>query len=76
MLKLQYFGHLLRIADSLEKSLMLGKIPGRRRRGEALSEKEVASLSSILAWEIPWTGKLVGYIQSMGSQKSRTQPRD
>ena len=33
MLKLQYFGHLLQIADSLEKSLMLGKIEGRRRRG-------------------------------------------
>ena len=33
MLKLQYFGHLMRIADSLEKSLMLGKIQGRRRRG-------------------------------------------
>ena len=32
MLKLQYFGHLMRIADSLEKSLMLGKIEGRRRR--------------------------------------------
>ena len=32
-LKLQYFGHLMRIADSLEKSLMLGKIEGRRRRG-------------------------------------------
>ena len=33
MLKLQYFGYLMRIADSLEKSLMLGKIQGRRRRG-------------------------------------------
>ena len=33
-LKLQYFGHLMRRADSLEKSLMLGKIEGRRRRGQ------------------------------------------
>ena len=33
MLKLQYFGHLMQIADSLEKTLMLGKIEGRRRRG-------------------------------------------
>ena len=33
MLKLQYFGHLMRTADSLEKSLMLGNIEGRRRRG-------------------------------------------
>ena len=32
-LKLQYFGHLMRIADSLEKTLLLGKIEGRRRRG-------------------------------------------
>ena len=33
-LKLQYFGHLMRRADSLEKPLMLGKIEGRRRRGQ------------------------------------------
>ena len=33
MLKLQYFGHLMRRADSLEKTLMLGGIGGRRRRG-------------------------------------------
>ena len=32
-LKLQYFGHLMRRADSLEKTLILGKIEGRRRRG-------------------------------------------
>ena len=33
-LKLQYFGHLMRRSDSLEKTLMLGKIQGRRRRGQ------------------------------------------
>ena len=33
-LKLQYFGHLMQRADSLEKTLMLGKIEGRRRRGQ------------------------------------------
>ena len=33
-LKLQYFGHLMRRADSLEKTLMLGKTEGRRRRGQ------------------------------------------
>ena len=33
-LKLQYFGHLMRRTDSLEKNLMLGKIEGRRRRGQ------------------------------------------
>ena len=32
-LRLQYFGHLMRRADSLEKTLMLGKIEGRRKRG-------------------------------------------
>ena len=37
-LKLQYFGHLMRKADSLEKTLMLGKIEGKRRRGEAEDE--------------------------------------
>ena len=33
-LKLQYFGHLIQRTDSLEKTLMLGKIKGRRRRGQ------------------------------------------
>ena len=33
-LKLQYFGHLMRRADSFEKTLMLGRIEGRRRRGQ------------------------------------------
>ena len=36
MLKLQYFGHLMRKADSLEKTLMLGKIKGRRRRQQRM----------------------------------------
>ena len=35
-LKLQYFGHLMRRTDSLEKTLMLGKIEGRRRRGRQM----------------------------------------
>ena len=34
MLKLQYFGHLMQRTDSLEKALMLGRIEGRRRRGQ------------------------------------------
>ena len=37
-LKLQYFGHLMRRADSLEKTLMLGKIEGRRRREQQRME--------------------------------------
>ena len=36
--KLQYFGHLMRRADSLEKTLMLGKVEGRRRRGTTEDE--------------------------------------
>ena len=36
-LKLQYFGHLMRRADSFEKTLMLGKIGGKRRRGQRMS---------------------------------------
>ena len=40
-LKLQYFGHLIRRADSLEKTLMLGKIEGRRRRGMRTEDKMV-----------------------------------
>ena len=39
-LKLQYFGHLMQRTDSLEKTLMLGKIEGRRRRG--MTEDEMA----------------------------------
>ena len=35
-LKLQYFGHLMQRADSFEKTLMLGKIEGRRRRGQRM----------------------------------------
>ena len=35
-LKLQYFGHLMRRADSFEKTLMLGKIEGRKRRGQQM----------------------------------------
>ena len=39
MLKLQYFGHLMQRADSLEKTLMLGKIEGRRRKQIAEDER-------------------------------------
>ena len=40
-LKLQYFGHLMRRVDSLEKSLMLGRIGGRRRRGRMTKDEMV-----------------------------------
>ena len=44
-LKLQYFGHLLRRTDSLEKTLMLAKIEGRRRRGDRGRDGWMASLT-------------------------------
>ena len=45
MLKLQYFGHLMRRTDSLEKNLMLGKIEGRRRSGQQRVDGWMASLT-------------------------------
>ena len=72
-LKLQYFGHLMQRTDSLENTLMPGKIEGRRRRGrqrmrwldEATSSMDM-SLSKLREWW--WTGKPV-VLQSMGSQR-------
>ena len=50
-LKLQYFGHLMRRADSLEKTLMLGKIEGRRRRGrQRMRWLDVINDSMDMSW--------------------------
>jgi len=46
-LKLQYFGHLMRRVDSLEKTLMLGGIGGRRRRLDCISDSMDVSLSEL-----------------------------
>ena len=46
-LKLHYFGHLMRRVDSLEKTLMLGGIGGRRRRGDGITDSMDVSLSEL-----------------------------
>ena len=72
-LKLQYFGHLMRRTDSLEKSLMLGKVEGRRRGQQRLRWLDIItdsmnmSLSKLLELVI---GK-PGLLQSMGLQRVR-----
>ena len=71
-LKLQYFGYLIWRTDSFEKTPMLGKIEGRRRRGQqrmrwldGITNSMHMSLSNSRSWW--WTGR-PGVLQSMGSQ--------
>ena len=74
-LKLQYFGHLMWRADSLEKTLMLGKTEGRTRRGrqrmrwlDGITDARTGVWVGSKSWW--WTGK-PGVLQSMGSQRVR-----
>ena len=77
-LKLQNFGHLMLRVDSLEKTLMLGGIRGRRRRGQqrmrgldGITDSMNVSLSELR--ELGWTGR-PGMLQSMGLQSQTTEP--
>ena len=74
-LKLQYFGHLMPRIDSLEKTLMLGRIGGRRRRGRQRVRWLMASLTRwTWVWANSgswwWTGR-PGMLRFMGSQRVR-----
>ena len=68
-LKFQYFGHLMQRANSWEETLMLGKIEGRRRRGQQMRRLDGTQWTSVWASPRRWwrTGK-PGVLQPMGSE--------
>ena len=73
-LKLQYFGHLMRRVDSLEKTLMLGEIGGRRRRGRQrmrwldgitdLTDMNLSELRELVMDREAWCGVIHGVTKS------------
>ena len=76
MLKLQYFGHLMQTADSLDKSLVLEKIEGRRRRGHQKMRMldgitDAMNMNFSKLWEMV-RDKEAGMLQSMGLKRDMT----
>ena len=65
MLKLQYFGHMMQSVDSLEKTLMLGKIEGKRKRGP----QRMRWLYSINSMDMN-SSKLVGTLEDRGAWRA------